>query len=92
MSKLYDIANDLELLTEDVHRAERLLQSVCVNYFEKTKETTDPILLHSQYDMYTTIIFVASDMLWDTVKKYHEVIDTLFDHNKALKKLTETGT
>lgn len=91
MSKLFDTVNELDVLTGKLKDTERLLRSVCENYFGRTEEATHPAVLHSQYDMFSTLVRMAADQLWDIIDEYRALSKTLTDYNTAMCETAKKG-
>ena len=82
---IYDTANELDDITSRLKEIERLLRSVCDNYFERTAEATHPAVLHGQYDIFSTLVHMAANLLWDIVDEYYALSGVLNDYNKSIR-------
>jgi len=86
---MYDNINTLDEVTNRLEDAKLILQSVCDNYFGYNEKGTDPTILHSQYNVFSSLVHCAKNMIWDIEKEYRDLSETLLAEWKAHKPKDE---
>ena len=82
---LYGYVNELNDITNRLEDAQILLRSVCDNYFGYTEKGTDPAMLYSQYSTFSSLVHMATNIIWDLEKEYESVSEKIFDVWKSMK-------